>query len=56
MQLVMWQREDVVLKVVRREVRHQIGQPGQMVNEQNGDVLFVETVVFERIHNVPLVV
>jgi hypothetical protein len=44
------QREDVVFEVVGREILDAVGQPGLVVHEEDGDVVFVETVVFEGTH------
>jgi hypothetical protein len=45
------QREDVVLEVVRGEILDAIGQAGLVIDQQDGTVVFIETVVFERAHD-----
>ena len=44
------QREDVVLEVIRREIMDEVGEAGLMIHEQDGDIVFIEAVVFEVAH------
>lgn len=45
------QRENVVLKLVGGKVMHEIGQSGLVIYEEDGDVVFIEAMVFEVAHD-----